>query len=1126
MTRLFTKITQVSLQVRWLTVTVAVAALVLGGIALIQLNQELLPPIEFPAVVSITLYQGATAEETLDQVTIPQEQALSQIEGIVNVESNTGPGFAAITMLTEFGLDQESLQAEVQGALNGVNLPEGAAPPELLSFSLDDMPVVVASVSSNRLSIAELKQVVEATLVDELEKIPGVEQVTVSGGQELPAEPPPGQPTGPGEASTEGVPLPEEWTTQAAAMGQTLETTADITPDMMRFIVEAQPQALSLLSLEMWQAFPPAVLAVVPEEALAFVPAEIAEPVRQLIAQASTGPAGEPVVVPEEPPPLPESWQQPPEGSSPVQFTFETAADLLNNPFELGPADLLNLLVEMDTVPNAPELLADLTPEVILWLDAQDPTFLPGLKASTLRLLSPRVLANLPEEFMEALDPSLRAELEAIASGTTTAFVPENVINRTNGNPSLWLIFFKGGQANTVAISHAIFDRLAEMEEQNRDLHFEIAFEQSSFIEESIGGVAREGGLGAIFAVIVILVFLSGFANGRYRLSWRSTLVTAVSIPLSVLIGFAAMRWMPLLHGPFRALADRSAGIPVMDTIGLLLARLFPAHMTLNIMTLSGMTVAVGRVVDDSIVVLENIYRRIQRGDDRWEAVVEGTSDVARAIFASTVTTVIVFLPLGLIGGLIGEFFLPFGLAVTYALGASFIVAITVVPVLAYLFIRRAHMAEAKETWLQRTYTPMLKWALSHRLWTLLIAAVLFVGSLLLLQMRPQAFIPSMGEPTINVTVNLPNGTTMHETDAKVRGLEDWLAQQEGIEVIETEIGSSSGISMDAFFSSGVDQGAANLQISPASREDLERLLPLVRTEAERIFGPAYVTVASQDMASSGFGGFSLVLTGDPDDLATINDAVIATLKGIDGLANVSSNLTAGEIIVRIDGQRAVNYTADLESRDTMGVTAQAKAAVAALDLPDSITISEGFQTRQQSEGFADMARALVISIVAVYLVMALTFRSFIHPLTILFSLPLAVVGAALGLTLTDRVLGISAMIGLMMLVGVVVTNAIVLLERVQQNRRRQGMGAHEALLEGGRTRLRPIWMTALAAILALIPLALGFTEGAVIAAELATVVIGGLLTSTLLTLVVIPVVYSLFDELGRRLIRPSNQEK
>ncbi len=1394
--KLFDKITRGALKLRWITILVAVASLVLGIVALTQLNQELLPPIEFPAMVVITLWGGADADEVLEEITIPLEDAVKGIEGIVNVESNTGQGFSALSLSVEFGLDLEAFKAEITAALNSVPLPEGVEPPRLLSFSLSDIPVVVASVSSGNLSLDELKALVESSIVPELQGVPGVEDVLVSGGQELPTEPPPTEPPAPTptpmptftatptpsptptleppattvpsteptlaaeltptEAAAavepwpevEPVPLPQEWVEAGRAMGVALETTADITPEMMQMLTTMQPQALGLFPLEIWQALAPEVLAVVPDAALAFVAPEIAEEVADLVARArqyvaaqeavpteepaevatvEPWPEVEPVPLPpewvqgaqamgvtlettaditpemmqmmaslqpqalalvpleiwqalapevlaalpdsalefvdpeiveevadlvararryvaaqeavptEEPevptveptpdpdllpavwhtigaqqgvtlekasditvevlrgvasfapqlldtltphhlrslapevlawlpeefiealpaelraeleelaapagglgeaarkeaeetarlaaeaPPMPESWQQPGEDGTPSEF--KTAANLHKNSFGLPAAELLNLMLEMGT-PNAPQLIGDLTPEVILWLDAQDPEFLPGLDPAVLRLLSPEVLAALPEGFLQTLDADLREELAGIAAGTVTVFVPEHVINRTNGDPSLSLIFYKGGIENTVVVAHAIFDKLDDLDQKNGGLDFEVAFEQSSYIEESISGVSREGVLGAVFAVVVILIFLSGFVRGKYVLSWRSTLVTAVSIPLSVLIGFAVMNWAPALHGPFKALADAASGIPVLGTVTLLLARVFPETMTLNIMTLSGMTVAVGRVVDDSIVVLENIFRRIQRGDDRREAVVKGTRDVAIAIFASTVTTVIVFLPLGLIGGLIGEFFMPFGLTVTYALMASFFVAITVVPVLAYLFIRKEQMPGAQETWLQRTYTPMLKWALGHRFWTLVVATVLFLGSLWLLYQRPQAFIPSLGDPSLNVTVDLPNGTTMAETDALVSEMETYLDTVEGIDVYQTEIGASSGLSMEALFRSGVDQSAANVTIYPESKADLERLTPVVRTKAEEIFGTDYVVVSGGDVASMSMGGFSLVLTGDPGDLAAVNDEVIATLEQIPGLVNVSSNLTSGEVIIRVDGQRAVSYSAEMETRDTMGVTAQAKATVAELDLPASIGITEGFRTSMQTQGFADMGRALMISVVIVYLVLALTFRSLVHPFTILFSLPLAVVGAALGLAITNRVLGISALIGLMMLVGVVVTNAIVLLERVQQNRKWRKMDAYGALVEGGRTRARPIWMTALAAVLALVPLALGFTEGAIIASELATVVIGGLLTSTFLTLVIVPVAYSLFDQVTARLRRRRQAEE
>ncbi len=221
-------------------------------------------------------------------------------------------------------------------------------------------------------------------------------------------------------------------------------------------------------------------------------------------------------------------------------------------------------------------------------------------------------------------------------------------------------------------------------------------------------------------------------------------------------------------------------------------------------------------------------------------------------------------------------------------------------------------------------------------------------------------------------------------------------------------------------------------------------------------------------------------------------------------------------MILRVDGDPAVRYTGELETEDSLGVTEAAKAKLESI-APAGITVSEGFETRAQTQGFQEAMRAVFVSILAVYLVMVITFRSLVHPFTILFSLPLAVIGAAVALWITDRVVGISALVGLMMLVGIVVTNAIVLIDRVQANRKKRGMNAYDALVEGGRTRLRPILMTAIAAILALVPLALGFTEGALIAADLATVVIGGLFTSTFLTLLVVPVMYSLLDRLTRQ---------
>jgi HAE1 family hydrophobic/amphiphilic exporter-1 len=282
------------------------------------------------------------------------------------------------------------------------------------------------------------------------------------------------------------------------------------------------------------------------------------------------------------------------------------------------------------------------------------------------------------------------------------------------------------------------------------------------------------------------------------------------------------------------------------------------------------------------------------------------------------------------------------------------------------------------------------------------------------------------------------------------------------------------------------------------------------------VFGPDAVAVSGGSLMSSAFSNLSLILSGDPETLAATNAEAIAALEGIDGLTNVTSNLAEGNVILRVDGQPAVEYTGDVETKDAMGLTAAAKAKLQEI-VPPGITVSEGYQSEQQSRAFQEAVQAMLISIVIVYLVMVITFRSFVHPFTILFSLPLAIIGVAAALWLTGGVVGLSALVGVMMLVGIVVTNAIVLIDRVQTNRKVRSMDAPEALVEGGRTRLRPILMTAAATILALTPMALGLTEGALVASDLSRVVIGGLITSTLLTLLIVPVVYSLLDRLTSR---------
>ena len=1306
---LIDRLTRASLRFKWVTIGLSVAALAGGVVALTQMKQELFPNIEFPQTVVLAFNPGAEPEAMRDDVTIPIEVAVGHIEGVVNIESTTSLGVVSVLIQTEFGLDQEAIRAEIQSALEGLAYPEGMEPPELLSFSIEDFPIVFVSASSPELSLAQLKALIESDIVPALQTVPELASVQVSGGQELPTEtaalptpsPEAGEPPTPTPSiSDEAVPLPDRWIQAAQLGGLTVATTDDLTPELVSGALQEAPQLLEDLTPEMVLAAPLDAVAVVPPELIGALDPEVQAAFAERMAELpSSEGAVEPVAlpdtwiiaaqtqgitiattndltpelvgiiagfapellpdlapemllampldalaalpqgyflsldpevqnqlverlasasVPEESGALPAVWQaagqaqgitlaapedvtpeiiqgvaslapqlldllspenlrrfspevlawlpseyldaldpdlraeldrlaadlggagalaaqaaaeaealaegapqlsgswlRPPQNDPTAPSRFQTAADLINNGFAPSAAGFLNLLVSGGQ-PTAPELMGDLTPEVITWLDGIEPGFLASLEPATMRLFSAEVLRTLPEDFMASLDAELRTELEGIAAGTIEVFLPTDTINRVNGNPSLGLAIFREGEANIVAVSHAAFEKLDELETAHPGLRFDVVFEQASFIEESISGVTREGSLGAVFAVIIILIFLSGQVQGRYKLSWRSTLVTAVSIPLSVMTAFALFRWLPpITDVVLSPLAGATSGIPVLGASITAIWRLFPTDLTLNIMTLSGMTVAIGRVVDDSIVVLENIYRHIQRGEDLRESVLVGTRDVAIAIFASTVTTIVVFLPIGLLGGLIGGFFLPFGVAVTYALASSFVVAVTIVPLLAFLIMRKEHLPEARETTLQAWYTPVLSWSLRNRAITLAIAGVLLGGSLLLLSQRPRAFLPDLGEVQITASVDLPGDVSMAATDEKVTEFEAALVEIKGLGTVQTEIGSIGGLAAQ-FLGENIDQGTAFIRMGIENTAEAEALTATIRDRADTIFGPDNVTVSSGTFGAGGFGGFGLVLSGDADELAAINEEVIAVLNQIQGLANASSNLSDSGTIVRVDGQPALRYTAEVETANTLGVIAAAIAEVEAL-APDTITVSQGFQSQQQTRGFVQASRAILISILAVYLVMVLTFRSLVHPFTILFSLPLAIIGAALALWLTDRVLGLAAMVGLMMLVGIVVTNAIILVARVLANREKRGMNTYDALMEGGRTRLRPILMTASAAILALVPLGLGLTEGAIIATELATVVIGGLATSTMLTLLIVPVMFSLVGQLTNR---------
>ncbi|MFF2822797.1 efflux RND transporter permease subunit [Arthrobacter koreensis] len=778
---------------------------------------------------------------------------------------------------------------------------------------------------------------------------------------------------------------------------------------------------------------------------------------------------------------------------------------------------------------------------------------------------------------IEAEGPSPGAAPPTIGDVATVEITDDEQtsITRTNGEATLAISITKTPAGDTVGISHEVLDLIPSLQDElGNGAKFTVIFDQAPFIEKSISDLTTEGLLGLGFAVLVILVFL---------LSVRSTLVTAISIPLSLLVTF----------------------------IGLL-----AFGYSLNILTLGALTIAIGRVVDDSIVVIENIKRHLGYGEEKRTAILTAIREVAGAVTASTLTTVAVFAPIVFVGGLAGELFRPFAVTTSLALLASLLVSLTIVPVLAYWFLKsskpvrdpEAHRAEVEareqKTFLQRGYLPVLRGTQRHPVYTLLAGVVILIGTAALTPLLQTNLLGDTGQNTFSVRQELPAGSSLQTTSAAAESVEEVLSGTEGIKDVQVTMGTStSGIA--AFTAGGAS--VANFTVITEQDVDQVELRETVRRELEELGEEAgEVSLGTQ---GGGFGTSNTVdievSAGDPAELQPASDALVAAMSALPGVAEATSNLSSAEPVVQVTIDRAKAVAAGLDEQQVAGILAstlsplpggtvqlgtedlpvligegtevttldqlsgivvptaggpvplsdlavveevqvptsvsssggertavvsvtpsgedlggaiaEVQAELANVDLPTSVTATLSGAATQQNESFTQLGLALLAAIAIVYVIMVATFKSLIQPLILLVSVPFAATGAIIALLIANVPLGLPSLVGLLMLVGIVVTNAIVLMDLINQYRRPQGreagMNVREAIVRGTRQRLRPILMTALATILALTPMALGVTgEGGFISRPLAIVVIGGLISSTALTLVLVPVLYQLVE--------------
>ncbi|MFC0530910.1 efflux RND transporter permease subunit [Phytohabitans kaempferiae] len=822
------------------------------------------------------------------------------------------------------------------------------------------------------------------------------------------------------------------------------------------------------------------------------------------------------------------------------------------------PAKLAAARVDIRAISAALQANGIAIPAGGLTADGQTRTIQVGTPISTIDDLRQLWLAPGP-----GAAPVQLGAVAAVESG----LAPPTGFTRTNGQESLGIAVTAAPDGNAVEISHEIRDRLAALGESGAT-ELTVVFDQAPFVEKSIHSLTTEGLLGLLMAVLVILVFL---------LSVRSTLVTAVSIPLSVLVALIAL-WI--------------------------------GDYSLNLLTLGALTIAVGRVVDDSIVVLENIKRHLGYGEDKRRAILDGVKEVAGAVTASTLTTVAVFAPIALVGGFVGQLFAPFAITVTVALLASLLVSLTIVPVLAYWFLRPAtgagdqasvrRAAEERErtSFLQLAYLPVISFATRRRWATVGIGLAVLLGTFGLSTRLETNFIDDSGQDTFVISQELPPGTSLDATDAAASKVESVLASRDDIESYQVSAGGGGlfgggGLTAASFsvtVKDGVDAGevqdelrqrlgdindageitiggggggpgggaADELQVIVQASDPAALALATDQVHLAMVTTPNIAQVSTSltddvprldivvDRAAAARAGLTeqaigqfvaqvmrgapvgqVTIDGVQQDVVvrpavaptTVEDLLAYPIGGgrLDDVADISE--VSGPIAVtRIDGERSATVTGTATISNLGAVTAALTERLEGFQLPPGATYQIGGVSADQQEAFADLGLAVLAAIAIVFVIMVATFRSLIQPVILLVSIPFAATGAISLLLITGTPLGVPALIGILMLVGIVVTNAIVLMDLINQYRQ-QGMPVLEAVVEGGRRRLRPILMTAIATIFALLPMALGLTgEGGFISQPLAIVVIGGLISSTLLTLVLVPTLYTMVETFKERI--------
>ncbi|CAM3347976.1 efflux RND transporter permease subunit [Saccharibacillus brassicae] len=1083
------------LAIWFLTIVITAAGIYAG----LTMKQETIPDINVPFLSITAVDPGAAPETVMNEVAIPLEQMLRNVAGVQNVTSTSMENVASIAVELDFGANLDEATAQIREGLNQVTLPEGVERPQITRFSLNSFPVISLSASAKEGTddLEELSRIAQEQVLPELEKIEGIASVQLSG------------------QYVREVQL----TFDAEKMAQ-----SGLTQETVQNIVNASAvrAPLGLFTLDDSQS------AVVVDGNVTTLEDLEALEIPVVPAQSGTaagaGAAGAGMEGAAAGAPSAAAGAEAPAAGGTAAGQDAAAA---------GSADAEGAQGSAESAAEAQGAAA---------AGAQGTE---GAAAAA-------AAAGLPTVKLSDI-----AKIEVVGSSES--------VSRTNGLESIGIQIVKTNDANTVDVVNAVKDRIAELEDQYSGLNLTVMLDQGKPIEDSVRTMLEKAIFGALFAVLIILLFLRDF---------RSTIISIISIPLSLLIAVLLLKQM---------------------------------NVTLNMMTLGAMTVAIGRVVDDSIVVIENIYRRMSLDTEKLrgrQLISAATREMFLPIMSSTIVTLAVFVPLAFVSGMVGELFMPFALTMVFALLASLLIAITIVPMLAHTLFRgglKKKTSHDKPGRLSEGYKRILNWSLSHKLITFLIAVFLLVGSLFTIPYVGTSFLPEQEDKTFTFTYAPEAGATDEQAQDRMLEAEKFVREQPNLTNMQYSIGGSNplgfGSANSALFYTefnsdtknfdtvkedllaglqervpegewsqmdiGGGLGGSQLSVSVYgdSTEDLkpvaDQILKLIQADAnfeeaesglEEGYSQYTLVADQQKLSSYGLTAGQIAMALAPvtqrpvltevdldgqshkvyietesktfTALSEIEDTELTSPLGIQvpisDVVEVQEGI-APDTISRSDGKTVAQLSANIVSSDVGGASTALEDKINALDLPDGITVEFGGVTEQINDTFSQLGLAMLAAIAIVYFVLVVTFGGGLAPFAILFSLPFIAIGALIGLLIGGESLSVSALMGVLMLIGIVVTNAIVLIDRVI-HKEREGLSTREALLEAGSTRLRPILMTALATIGALIPLVAGWEGGAgIISKGLGITVIGGLISSTLLTLVIVPVVYEFLMKISSK---------